>query len=63
MKRMFALLTLLVASSGCTMLDDFLYDEAPPWYVQQTAEPAVGTCGQTIRNVNWSQTAEPELLR
>ena len=62
MKRWLALLMLLGSSSGCMMLEDMLFvDDAPPSWTTQ--EPPAGTCGQPLRNVTASQTAEPELLQ
>ena len=63
MKRWLTFLLLLASSSGCMLFDDMAYHDAPPWEMRGTAEPPMGSCGQTIRNVNASQTSEPELLR
>jgi len=61
MKRWLAILILLAPCSGCMLFDDMAYyDDRPPW---ATAQQPTGTCGQAIRNVSASQTAEPELLR
>lgn len=63
MKRWLTLLLLLAPSGGCMLFDDMAYHDAPPWDMHATAEPPSGTCGQPIRNVSWTQTAEPELIR